>query len=57
MKRTCLLLDMKRNTEYAHLWWVIVIRPSIEGKSGLATEVLAFAGNAREYAHTSIPGH
>ena len=36
---------------------VIVIRPSIEGKSGLATEVLAFAGNAREYAHTSISGH
>ena len=54
MKRTCLLLDMKRNTEYAHLWWVIVIRPSIEGKSGLATEVLVFAGNARGYVHTSI---
>ena len=48
---------MKRNTEYGHLWWVIVIRPSIEGRSGLAIEVLVFAGNAREYAYTSIPGH
>ena len=46
---------MKRNAEYAHLWWVIVVRLSIEGKSGLATEVLAFAGNAREYTYTSIP--
>ena len=48
---------MKRNTEYAHLWWVIVVRLSIEGKSGLDTEVLAFAGNAREYTYTSILGN
>ena len=34
-----------------------VIRRALKEKSGLATGVLAFAGNAREYAHTSIPGH
>ena len=44
-----------RNT--LHLSWVIVIKTGIEDILWRATEVLAFAGNAREYAHTSIPGH